>query len=213
MENDTWNKTLLRTIQYRFEDGIIELVMGTMFLLAGIYFYLQAVIENNQLAEILTASFALIFIGGWYLMQYLIRSLKERITFSRTGYVAYRKGQGKRAVRIIAAIVIAVLTGGLLAFAQIKTPQEWNLMPAFLGLLIAIVLGLMGLQSELPRFYILAVISLILGGTFVSINLSNDLATASYCGAMGVVLLISGSAILRQYLRQNPAQAEAINDK
>jgi len=213
MEKDTWNKTLLRTIQYRFEDGIIELVMGMMFLLVGIYFYLTATMENSQLAEVLTASFVLLFIGGWYLMQYLIRSLKERITFSRTGYVAYRKGQGKRSVRIIAAIVIAVLTGGLLVFAQIKTPQEWNLLPAFSGLVIAIILGLMGLQSELPRFYILAVISLILGGVFVPINLSNDLATASYCGAIGVVLLISGGTILRQYLLKNPAQTEVINDR
>ena len=90
MEKDAWNKTLLRTIQYRFEDGIIELVMGMMFLLMGIYFYLTATMENSQLAEVLTASFVLLFIGGWYLMQYLIRSLKERITFSRTGYVAYR---------------------------------------------------------------------------------------------------------------------------
>jgi hypothetical protein len=206
-------KTLLRTIQYRFEDGIIELVMATMFLLAGIYFYLLAVIENNQLAEILTASFAVIYIGGWYLMQFLFRSLKERITFSRTGYVAYRKGQEKRAVRTTEAIVIAVLMGGLLAFAQIKMPQGWNLMPAFFDFLIAIVLGLMGLQSGLPRFYMLAVISLILGGTFASIDLNNGLATATYCGAMGVVLLISGSVILRQYLRQNSAQAESIIDK
>lgn len=207
MENDTLKKTLLRTIQYKFEDGIIELVMGTMFLLAGIYFYLLAVIENNQLAEVLTASFAVIYIGGWYLMQFLFRSLKERITFSRTGYVAYRKGQEKRNVRIIEAIVIAVLMAGLLAFAQIKVPQGWNLMPPFFGFLIAIVLGLMGLQSGLPRFYMLGVISLILGGIFASINLSNNLATATYCGAMGVVLLASGSAILRQYLRQNPAQS------
>ena len=109
--------------------------------------------------------------------------------------------------------MIAVLTGGLPVFAQIKTPQEWNLLPAFSGLVIAIILGLMGLQSELPRFYILAVISLILGGIFVPINLSNDLATAFYCGAMGVVLLISGGTILRQYLLKNPAQTEVINDR
>ena len=106
---------------------------------------------------------------------------------------------------MIEAIVFAVSLVGLLAFAQIKTPPEWNLMPAFSGLVIAIVLGLMGLQSELPRFYKLAIISLILGGTFAAINLSNNFATASYFGAMCVVLLISGNAILRQYLRQNPA--------
>lgn len=213
MERNKLNHTLLRTIQYRFEDGIVELVMGGIFLLAGIYFYLQAVMENSQLADLLSASFILIFIGGWYLMQYSIRSLKERITFPRTGYVAYRKRQGSRIFRIIGAFGIALLTGGLLAFSQIKVGPEWNLVPAFSGLVIAIVLGLVGFQAALPRFYVLAGISLILGGVFAPVQLGHDLAVAAYCGAMGVVLLVSGGAILRHYLHQNPAQAEASDGK
>jgi len=213
MERNKLNNTLLRSIQYRFEDGIIELVMGGIFLLAGIYFYLQTVMANSQLADVLTASFALVFIGGYYLMQYSIRSLKERITFPRTGYVAYRNGSGSRVVWIIAAFGIAVLTGGLLAFSQIKTGPEWNLLPPFSGLVIAIVLGLIGLQTALPRFYGLAGISLVLGGAFAKIGLSNNLSTAAFCGAMGVVLLVSGGAVLRHYLRKNPAPTEASDDK
>lgn len=213
MESNKLNNTLLRSIQYRFEDGIIELVTGGIFLLAGIYFYLQAVMANSQLAELLTASFALVFIGGWYLMQYSIRSLKERITFPRTGFVAYRKNSGNRAVRIIAAVGIAILAGGLLAFSQIKTGPEWNLMPPFSGLVIAIALGLIGLQTALPRFYLLALISLVLGGFFAPAWLSNDLATAAFCGAIGVVLLVSGGAVLRHYLSQNSAPTEASDDK
>ena len=213
MESNKLNNTLLRSIQYRFEDGIIELVMGGIFLLAGIYFYLQAVMANSQLADVLTASFALVFIGGYYLMQYSIRSLKERITFPRTGYVAYRNGSGSRVVWIIAAFGIAVLTGGLLAFSQIKTGPEWNLLPPFSGLVIAIVLGLIGLQTALPRFYGLTGISLVLGGAFAKIGLSNNLSTAAFCGAMGVVLLVSGGAVLRHYLRQNPAPTETSDDK
>ena len=213
MESNKLNNTLLRSIQYRFEDGIIELVMGGIFLLAGIYFYLQTVMANSQLADVLTASFALIFIGGYYLMQYSIRSLKERITFPRTGYVAYRNGSGSRVVWIIAAFGIAVLTGGLLAFSQIKTGPEWNLLPPFSGLVIAIVLGLIGLQTALPRFYGLTGISLVLGGAFAKIGLSNNLSTAAFCGAMGIVLLVSGGAVLRHYLHQNPAPTEASDDK
>jgi hypothetical protein len=64
MEKDTWNKTLLHTIQYRFEDGIIELVMGMMFLLVVIYFYLMATMDNSQLAEVLPASIGMLLICG-----------------------------------------------------------------------------------------------------------------------------------------------------
>ena len=65
MNENKLNKTYLRTIQYWFEDGIAELGIGGLFLLLGIYFYLQATLENGFLADLLSASFALIFIGGW----------------------------------------------------------------------------------------------------------------------------------------------------
>jgi hypothetical protein len=187
--------------------------MGALLLLLGIYFFLQIVMENHQLADMLTASFAVIFIGGWYLAQYFIRSFKERVTFPRTGYVAYRQSQSFTLSRSLAAIVVAILAAGLLAFSQIRTPEGLNLLPAFSGILIAIVLGLMGFQAKLPRFYGLATISLVLGAIFTPIQLSNDLASSAYCAAMGVVLLISGGAILSRYLRQNPAQLEASDDK
>lgn len=213
MENNKWNKSLLRSIQYWFEDGIVEIVMGGMLLLLGIYFYLQVVIENSKLAEGLSASFTVLFIGAFYLMQYFIRSLKKRITYPRSGYLEYRKGQGNRTLLIMAVMIIIIMTVGLLVFSQKSVLPGWNLLPIFSGLVVACVLGLMGFYASLPRFYRLAGISLVLGGVFTSLKLINDLATSAFYGAIGVVLVVSGSVILVRYLRQNPSQAEGSDDK
>jgi hypothetical protein len=212
MNENTLNKTHLRTIQYWFEDGIVELGMGGMFLLVGFYFYIESVLENSLLADWISGAFALIFIGGWYLAQAFIRSLKERLTFPRTGYVAYRKTEGNRTTRMVAAMVTAALMGGLLAFFVIRQPLGWQLLPVATGILVAVVLGLIGLRTALARFYLLAAASLLLGGVF-ALSKSNLLGLSAYSAAIGLVLLFSGSVVLKKYLRQNPVQTEASGDQ
>src|SRR5215212_191695 len=146
LDENKLNKTYLRTIQYWFEDGIVELGIGSLFLLLGIYFYLQATLENKVWVEQLSASFALVFILGWYLIDSFIRSAKERITFPRTGYVAYKPDKSnKKLVRLVLAIVVGVLVsaGLLVVFSSRSLPID-NLLPAATGLTITLVLGVMG---------------------------------------------------------------------
>jgi len=213
MNEETLNKTHLRTIQYWFEDGVAELGIGGMLLMLGIYFYLQAILESNHLADWISGAFALIFISAWYVVQHFIRSLKERITFPRTGYVAYRKNEGNRIVRTAAAMITAMLIGGLLAFFVIRQPLGWNLLPVATGLLVAFVLGLLGFRTALPRFYMLATCSPILGGILAVSKLSNMIGLSVYYVAMGLILTISGAIVLGRYLRANPAPTESSNDK
>jgi uncharacterized protein (DUF486 family) len=213
MNEKTLNKTYLRTLQYWFDDGIVELGLGGLFLALGGYFYIQTALENSWLADWFSGVFALLFIGGWYLVQAFIRSLKERFTFPRTGYVAYRKDENHRMLRPAIALVTATLLGGLLAFFLIKQPLGWHLLPAASGLLIAVVFGLIGFRTALPRFYLLATASLILGGVFALSQRSNLLGLTAYCLALGLALLVSGGFILKRYLRQNPAPTETLHDQ
>src|SRR4051812_38291481 len=121
LDENKLNKTYLRTIQYWFEDGIVELGIGGLFLLLGIYFYLQATLENKLWVEQLSASFALVFILGWYVIDSFIRSAKERITFPRTGYVAYKPDMSnKKYVRLVLAIIVGALVavGLLMVFSS-----------------------------------------------------------------------------------------------
>jgi len=210
LDENKLNKTYLRTIQYWFEDGIVELGIGSLFLLLGIYFYLQATLENKVWVEQLSASFALVFILGWYLIDSFIRSAKERITFPRTGYVAYKPDKSnKKLVRLVLAIVVGVLVsaGLLVVFSSRSLPID-NLLPAATGLTITLVLGVMGFYTRLPRFYLPAVFGLLCGVGLTMSGSENTLGTAFLYLATAFVLIIIGAIIFSRYLKANPVPAD-----
>lgn len=209
MNENTLNKTHLRTIQYWFEDGIVELGAGGLLLLLGIYFYLQATLENNFLAEMLGGAFALFFIGGWYLTRRFIRSAKERITFPRTGYVAYKRDKNnKKPIRMALAMIVGALVSGALVVLIAKRPLGMDIMPAATGLVIALVLGLMGFRTHLPRFYLPAVFGLLCGAGLAVSGIESILGIALLYMASAIVLIVTGAIVFRRYLNSNPAPAD-----
>ncbi len=210
MNENRLKKTQLRTIQYWFEDGIVELGIGGLFLLLGIYFYLQATLENKYWVEQLSASFVLVFVVGWYLIDSFIRSAKERITFPRTGYVAYKPDKNnKKLLRLVLAMIVGVLvSAGLLVMFSSRPLGIDNMLPAATGLTIAIVLGVMGFYTSLPRFYIPAVFGLLCGVGLTMSGSENILGTTFVYLATAFVLIITGAIIFRRYLKVNPAPAD-----
>ena len=209
MEKYTWNKTLLRSIQYWFEDGLAEIGVGGMSLLFGLYFYLQATLEKSFLAEMLGGAFILIFMGGWYLTGRFVRSGKERISIPRTGYVVYKRNNNKRKPLRLALILItsSLFSAGLVMLAHIR-PFGMDIFPAASGLAIAIVLGLMGFRTGLPRFYVPAAVGLICGLT-LSVLRSGDMPGLALVYILtSLVLIANGGFALRRYLQANPVPAE-----
>lgn len=210
MNENRLNKTQLRTIQYWFEDGIVELGIGSLFLLLGIYFYLQATLKNTYWVEQLSVAFVLVFVVGWYLIDSFIRSAKERITFPRTGYVAYKSDKNnKKLLRLVLAIIVGVLvSAGLLVMFSSRPLGIDNMLPAATGLTIAIVLGIMGFYTSLPRFYIPAVFGLLCGVGLTMSGSGNNLGTAFVYLTTAFVLIIIGAIIFRRYLKVNPVPAD-----
>jgi hypothetical protein len=214
MNENTLNKTHLRSIQYWFEDGIVELGVGGLFLLLGIYFYLQATLEIKFLAELLSGAFALVFIGGWYLVGRFIRSAKEHITFPRTGYVAYKRDEkAKKPLRLALAMIVGALVSGGVIVLITRHPLGMDFMPTITGLAIAIVLGLIGFRTHLPRFYLPAVFGLLCGIGLTVNSIGNILGIALLYLATAIVLLISGVVVFRHYLKTNPAPTDDSHDK
>jgi hypothetical protein len=212
MNENKLGKIHLRTIQYWFEDGIVEMGMGGLFLLLGVYFYLQATLKNGFWAELLSGAFVLIFIGGWFLAGNFIRSAKERITFPRTGYVAYKPDRAnKKFLRLALAMIAgALISGALLVLLSERPLGIDNLMPAATGLTIAIVLGVLGVYTGLLRFLIPAVFSLLCGIGLTASGIDNTLGGAFVYLASALVLIITGALVFRRYLQANPAPTEAL---
>jgi hypothetical protein len=206
-----------RLKRYWFTDGIGELVGGVMLMLLGIYFVLQQFLEKfltgNSITTLILQNgfFLLVFIGGWSIAQRLINSLKTRLTYPRTGYVEYRTNpeHASKGRWILYAVLSAVFSASIVLLAHLL--QFFDAVAAVTGLIGAWICVIMRTRSSgLTRFYVLAGISLVLGFVLSVSGLPVGYNAGLFYGLMGMCVSISGSLVLRRYLKENsmPAQAE-----
>ena len=208
-------KTQLRAIQYWYIDGSFEFSFGGLCLLLGAYFYAQAAIPETSVSALLNVGFIVIVPVGAFLVNRLTGKLKQRITYPRMGYLAYKHPPGgwRRGLRMGGTLLLAGITGGIVAALVTHNPKIINWMPGMTAAIFALVLGLLGHRSALPRFYFLAILSL-LGGLGLSWYHIGDIpGLAVYYIFSGLLLLFSGGLTLWQYLRHNPIQPEAADEQ
>ena len=195
-----------RAMKYWVIDGIAELVMGGFFVVLGLYFGAQAVLPvDSGLGSMLSAAFLLVIVGGGLAGRSLIGKLKERLTYPRTGFVAYRQPSKKRRWLTIAlAFGMALLVSAL--FASAPASLAW--IPAVSGLVIGAYWLFQGHRMGMLRFYALAALSAIAGTAITLAGAGETLGLPMFYIVIGLALMVSGGLTLRSYLRQAPEQPD-----
>src|SRR5690349_13364372 len=163
-----------RVKRYWYTDGIGELIGGGMFVLLGVYFALQEFLGQDSLVSgILQASLVLLMIGGMFVSRRLINALKSRLTYPRTGYIEYQVNESNiRAMQILAVVLGLVVA--VLAMIFVRLFQFFDSIVAITGVIVAVILVVLRTKSAgLTRFYILGVVSLVLGLALAVSGLSN----------------------------------------
>lgn len=207
--SDPLSQPQRRAIQYWYVDGSYEIGFGLLCLLLGLYFLLEKLVQGSWLSAVVDGALVLVFILGILLVNWLTRRIKERITYPRTGYVAYRRPAGlPRLLRLLLLMVITGLLAAAIALLMARPITGFDVMPLVTGLLLALVLGILAWRSTVPRFYLLAAFSAMVGWGLAFAGLGNYLALSAYYAAIGLALILSGLLTLIGYLRQNPAPQE-----
>ncbi len=202
-----------RTRRYFYEDGFVEIAVGILFLILGGYFFAGVWLpETSRIRSWLDSSLVLVILAGVFLVRRLVRFLKARITYPRTGYVAYKKPPDtprRRAVAAVSGGVIAAAFSGLLAVSP--SARAW--LPALNGLFLALAAFLLARRTEVARFYILAAASAIIG-LAVTLGGYQDIAGISLdCAVFGSAVVLSGLIALRLYLRRSRTDGEAGHER
>jgi hypothetical protein len=197
-----------RVKRYWYTDGIGELLGGGMFLLLGLYFSIQQYFGDQSLVGvIMQSSFAVILMGGVIVGQRMINLLKARLTYPRTGYVEYHSPEKNVTRQRVFSAAIA-MTVAILSIALTRRIDVIDSMVAVTGVLVAIILLVkQGWSAKVPRFYILSVISLILGIALSVSGLPSGYNLGAFYGLMGTAFTISGGLTLGRYLQENPMPA------
>lgn len=197
-----------RTRRYWYEDGIIEIALGCIFLAIGLLFFVDAATPLGPSAAGFSAiGLPIVVIGGSWIARRAVAAAKARLIYPRTGYVAYRRPpRSRRLATGIVAGAIAALVVGLFRAA----PASPGWIPLVQGLLIGGgFLLYVAYRLGLTRFHVLALVSVVAGGAAALGGLGDILGSGAYFGAMGVALIVSGALTLRRYLRQTQPLAEA----
>lgn len=192
-----------RTKQYFYNDGLTEIALGIMFLMLGGYFFGSIALPANSLAKTwLDASFILVIFAGMFIVRRLVRFLKFRITYPRTGYVSYKKkeiGPRRRAAAAVSGGVVAIVLAVLLAVS----PSVKSWLPALNGVLLGFAISLFARRAEIARFYVLAAASAVIGLAIALAGIGDVKGISLYYAVFGGAVVISGLAALILYLRRS----------
>lgn len=181
------------------QDGLVEILLGAYFALIGL--------------GLLVGSVAPFIVFPMILFVPLLRALKKRLVYPRTGYVTFREGEptappwfvlGSLVVGLVALVAVLIAVG---AIAQ---PGRWyRYMPILFGVCLAgIFLGL-GVRVRLARFYVAAGLALIGGPACTLLTLPGKLDHLGlFLAAWGAVVFIGGIAALIWFAHKYPIQPE-----
>jgi hypothetical protein len=211
-------ETQKRLTKYDYVDGTPDLAFGGLCLLMTISYAIFAAfpgLSNSTFSAIIVW---VVFCGGGFLIGWLPQRLKERVTYPRTGYVAYRR-QGrpiKTWVRWTIWIGVPLLSVILLAIGFLnrsKFPAQSQdtalyLNPGLMGFFFSGIFAFIGWKIALPRYYVTAAAVFLISAVFLVRGTTGNLGLALLSGAMSLILFTSGGVTLWKYLRNTRPPGE-----
>ena len=196
-----------RTIRSFYDDGLLEIALGAFLLFLGGWLYAQAAApEGSGLGAALSALFVLVIVSAGVVVGRVVRFLKQRITYPRTGYVAFKKKEPSPKRRAAAALA-GGLIGASLAVLYGLSPSARTALPAVNGLLFAVAVLLMANKVGVLRFHILAAASAVIGVGLTAAGAGDLRGVGLFYGLFGAAVVLSGLAALVVYLKRSPRPA------
>jgi hypothetical protein len=193
-----------RTVQSFYEDGVFEIALGIVFALLGGYLFVPTVLpKGSALAAIISIALAGIIFLAAFLVNLIIRFLKRRITYPRTGFVAFKKQPVNPRKRLRAGLFGGFM-GLLLALLLGLAPSLKVLLPALCSFPLAIIAFKIANTAGVPRFFALAALSAVIGFALTAARIGGARGIAFAFGLIGGSMILSGLTALIAYLRRNP---------
>lgn len=204
---------LLRQVKrYWFEDGLAEIVTGVGFVGYALALWLAEHLSGweTALLDILVIGtpIVLIFAARW-----VVQHLKWRITYPRTGYVAYPKRfrDRRQVLRVLGLWALFTLGTGLAAFILSRGSAGGYLVT--LGLLLAVFELALGYAQAMPRMGLYAAVAALAGlvGAALPTPWQQSeviLRGGWHLGWLGLAQIAGGALALQAYLRRHPEPLE-----
>lgn len=192
------NEMARKTRRYWYEDGFAEIGLGLLFGALGLVFALEDSASPGAVRIAAVVVLTLLMFVGALVVRRAIRMSKERLTYPRTGYVAYRRNSSTN--RTILAVLV-IVGGTAISFgASAATPAR---ILALHCLTLGAVLLVPAYRFGLRRFNVLAAVPLAAGIAAEALGAGTIGGSGLACGPTGIAIFLSGVWTLRSYLGQS----------
>ncbi len=200
---DQVDETVRRVHRYLYDDGLIEMGIGILFIVVGLGLIAFVAIQDNTIVGVtLIVGLLALAIGGAIFTKRALEVVKERVTYPRTGYVSYHTEESSRGRWVV---LVAPL---LLLMLSLFLPKELTRISSMIGALMFVVTCSLGYRLRLRRFYLVGSIAL-LAGVLASLLFPNEAIGAGVTFSVtGLTLVVSGTLTLSTYLRRHPRVEE-----
>ena len=196
---DQVDKAERRVYRYLYDDGLIEIGVGILFIVVGLGLIAFVAIKDNTIMGVtLIAGLLALAIGGALFTKRALEVIKERVTYPKTGYVSYRSDETNRGrwLAPVAAMLLLILS--------LFLPKELTRISSMIGALMFVIIGSLGYRLRLRRFYAIGSIALLAGASASLLFLDEALGAGVTFSVTGLALLVSGALTLSTYLRRYP---------
>ncbi|MFN2237622.1 MAG: hypothetical protein ACK2U1_25610 [Anaerolineales bacterium] len=197
--NVNLNKLTKRPIQYWFEDGIGEFVMGILYFIIGINFCIQATVISPQIKAILSLVSVFIIGGGVIITRKLIGRIKELFIYPRTGYVSYTKQPRKAKITISIVSMVAV---AVFAIFLRNSSNSFDWTPIVIGVICGLLMLYQAFQTSVFRLYVEAILAILIGIVIATLNISGIFSSGIFFISFGLILIIGGGCAFVYYLKK-----------
>jgi hypothetical protein len=205
MENKIDN-LVKQTHRYFYDDGLVEMAVGLLFVAVGLVLFAWLGFNTSPFIKIIVVvGLPVVITGGAYLINRVVPGMKQRITYPRTGYVAYHQGEPSKGRWFIPLVALAVIV------ASLFLPEAFTRMSVMVGALLAAVLILIGYRVSLWRFYAVGIIALVSGVALAWSALDEFIAVSLTFAIAGIALFLVGAFAFASYLRHHPEPHEELS--
>jgi hypothetical protein len=197
--------TLNRAYANWIKDGLVEIMAGILLTGVGA---LRAIIH---FAGVKTPAYYWLSAGLFLFMLvvaggggYIVKLLKARVTYPRTGFTAFRPHKYNFKKQLV-LFVVAMILGGTVGYMATQPNQQriGAIVPIGLSIIASILFTYAAQRVEQRRLYYLAAISIVLGFLIAALGVGVVLGLSYFYLSIGLVLIASGCVGLLHFLRNH----------
>jgi hypothetical protein len=197
----------LRTSRYWMEDGLVEIMMGALFLFLGGGTLVRMALPRELTWDLLASALTIVGALG---LRWGFQKAKEKITFPRGGYVSLLEPTRKSRLSVRVTFAILALISGSLPFVRfndLRVQLAETAVP-FAALIFASTLAWPGFQLRLRRVVFEALLCLMFGAALYAAGLKGSKGVMTLMSMIGFCMICLGAVALSRFLKTPPQQPE-----